>query len=790
VSRPALRIESLETRLTPAFTQFAVIGDFGLAGANEAAVAALVNSWNPDYVITTGDNNYQLGQAATIDANIGQYYHQYIGNYTGTYGAGSAVNRFFPSLGNHDWVTRSGTPPLPTPYLDYFTLPGNERYYTFTQGPVQFFAIDSGDATGTDSDGFEPDGITSTSVQGQWLQTQLALSTAQWRIVYLHHAPYSSGEHGNTPVMQWPFQQWGATAVLSGHEHDYERVDVNGFPYIVNGLGGESEGQFGGTPIPGSQIFYNADFGAMKVVASETSMQFQFINVAGQVIDTYTINAANFLPTVSVAATPNTASEAGIVPGAFTITRTGSTAAPLTVSLAAGGTATSGDDYVPLPTTVTIPAGASAITVQVTPIDDTIPENSETVTLTVGPNSAYNVGAANTATVTILDNDSSVVNLVPVGAVWKYRDNGTDQGTAWRVPAFDDGAWASGPAELGYGDGDEATVVGFGPDPNNKYITTYFRRSFNVTDAAAVLGMKLRLLRDDGAVVYLNGTEVYRSNVGAGPVTSTTLAPLSLGQPDESTFVLADMPSAGLVNGTNVLAVEVHQASPNSSDISFNLGLDATVNTLGTVPPTVAGVQVNDGASQRSEVRSLKVTFSGPVSFANNNPTAAFALTRVSGPGGGVVLNAAPATNAAGQTVVTLTFTGGPATDPVSGQNGGALSVADGRYQLSILDGAVTGAGGVALDGDNDGTAGGAYQSPADTAGSGAGYRFGLYRLFGDVNGDGTDDAFDAGAVRVAFNSFGPNPPYLAYLDANNDGTIDAVDVGQFRVRFNTNLFP
>src|SRR5467141_1189505 len=75
--------------------------------------------------------------------------------------------------------------------------------------------------------------------------------------------------------------------------------------------------------------------------------------------------------------------------------------------------------------------------------------------------------------------------LVPAGSVWKYLDNGSDQGTAWVAPSFDDSAWASGPAQLGYGDGDEATVVGFGPDPNNKYITTYFRRAFTVANPTA-----------------------------------------------------------------------------------------------------------------------------------------------------------------------------------------------------------------------------------------------------------------------------------------------------------------
>src|SRR5438067_20338 len=80
------------------------------------------------------------------------------------------------------------------------------------------------------TDSHEPDGYATTSKQGQWLQAQLPASTAPWKVVYSPHPPYSSGYFGNTPVMQWPFQQWGATAVLSGSDHDYERIVLNGFP--------------------------------------------------------------------------------------------------------------------------------------------------------------------------------------------------------------------------------------------------------------------------------------------------------------------------------------------------------------------------------------------------------------------------------------------------------------------------------------------------------------------------------------------------------------------------------
>lgn len=164
--------------------------------------------------------------------------------------------------------------------------------------------------------------------------------------------------------------------------------------------------------------------------------------------------------------------------------------------------------------------------------------------------------------------------LVPTGSQWRYLDNGTDPGTAWRGAGFDDSGWAYGAAQLGYGDGDEATVVGFGPNSSAKYITTYFRKTFAVTDPGAFTGLNLRVLRDDGVVVYLNGVEVYRNNLPTGTITSATLAPTAISGAEESTtFLTASLPAGTLVAGPNLVAVEIHQQSGTSSDISFDLEL-------------------------------------------------------------------------------------------------------------------------------------------------------------------------------------------------------------------------
>lgn len=259
---------------------FAVIGDYGQGSdPEEGEVAALVHSWNPEFIISTGDNNYDNGAAATIDANIGQYYQDYIYPYYGSYGPGSptGANRFWPVLGNHDWDTANAQP-----YLNYFTLPGNERYYTLTVGSglIEFFMLDS--------DGQEPDGNEVNSVQAQWLQTRLAASTARWKIVVLHHSPFSSGRYGSSAWLQWPFKDWGADLVLTGHNHAYERILKNGFPYLVNGSGGKSLYPME-VPEPGMVMYYGLDYGAQHVTATPNALTFTFIRRTGQVIDTYTL---------------------------------------------------------------------------------------------------------------------------------------------------------------------------------------------------------------------------------------------------------------------------------------------------------------------------------------------------------------------------------------------------------------------------------------------------------------------------------------------------------------------
>ncbi|MCB0034932.1 MAG: metallophosphoesterase [Anaerolineales bacterium] len=269
-------------------SRVAALGDFGEEGAGAQKVAALINSWQPDIIITMGDNNYPDGEMETFDRNVGQYYGSYIYPYVGEqrWAGRETKNRFFPSIGNHDWRTEAAQP-----YFDYFPIfdshvntrsSSHERYYDFVWEGVHFFVLNSVKA--------EPDGVDVDSVQAQWLQEQLASSTAAWQIVYFHHPPYSSGGHGSSEYMQWPFAEWGVDAVLSGHDHHYERLEVDGIPYFVNGVGGHSVRPIR-SPLPESRKQFDTDLGAMLLVIWSDHIVFEFYAVrnGGDLVDQYVI---------------------------------------------------------------------------------------------------------------------------------------------------------------------------------------------------------------------------------------------------------------------------------------------------------------------------------------------------------------------------------------------------------------------------------------------------------------------------------------------------------------------
>jgi len=181
--------------------------------------------------------------------------------------------------------------------------------------------------------------------------------------------------------------------------------------------------------------------------------------------------------------------------------------------------------------------------------------------------------------------------LVPKASTWKYSPNFADLGVAWRAVDYDDSSWPMGPAPIGYGESGLGTSMASPPNP--KPITFYMRRTFtvSVSDRSQIQGMFLSVRRDDGAVVYLNGTEIGRSNMPAGTIVNGTPAVSSVGGADETRFfdiaVGPTLTSSLLKSGNNVIAMEIHQSDTGSSDTQGDLqlvGSEVDVN-FGTVFP-------------------------------------------------------------------------------------------------------------------------------------------------------------------------------------------------------------
>lgn len=195
-------------------------------------------------------------------------------------------------------------------------------------------------------------------------------------------------------------------------------------------------------------------------------------------------------------------------------------------------------------------------------------------TATLNNSNATRVAIAN-GTVTSL--------VVTTRSVWQYHDLGFDlSGAPWQSRSYYTGEWRTGAAPLGYGGDGEVTTVSFGPDPTNKYPACYFRKEFLADHDA--LSATLYVRRDDGVVMYLNGTEIMRDNMPTGMISFATLAATAVIGAAETNYFRFDFPlGAGIMSGHNVLAAEVHQASLDSSDLGFDAALVAICPNIPTV---------------------------------------------------------------------------------------------------------------------------------------------------------------------------------------------------------------
>jgi hypothetical protein len=270
--------------------RFTTLGDFGTGGSSQKAVLAVMNrpEWRGEFLVALGDNAYSSGTEQEFQDRM----------FTPMVNLLREVP-VFPSLGNHEYVTDQGQP-----YLDNFYLPtnnpaGTERYYSFDWGNVHFVALDSNCAIG-----LATSDRCSATAQKTWAQQDLAATTQPWKVVFFHHPPWSSGEHGSQLSMRRNyaplFEQYGVDLVLTGHDHNYERSKpmkgdavapsgTRGIPYVVVGSGGATLRAFPASQPSWTAVRDNQVYGFMDVVVEGGTLTAKLVTSTGAVRDTLTL---------------------------------------------------------------------------------------------------------------------------------------------------------------------------------------------------------------------------------------------------------------------------------------------------------------------------------------------------------------------------------------------------------------------------------------------------------------------------------------------------------------------
>jgi tartrate-resistant acid phosphatase type 5 len=244
-------------------------GDFGDGGKGQREVASAMLQYHRqrpfDFAITLGDNFYNKGMRGVDDPRWKTWWDQLYD---------PLGIQFYATLGNHDY----GFPQSPEAEVLYSKKSPSWRMpatrYTYTAGWVQFFA--------TDSQKMTPD-------QLEWLQKELASSTARWKVVYGHHTIYSHGYHGNTPELireLLPLIKDRVDIYLSGHDHDMQHLRPEGnLHFFVSGSGGKLRRI---RPGPRS-LFAMSARGFAVLEANAESVKMTFVSTTLQPLYEYTL---------------------------------------------------------------------------------------------------------------------------------------------------------------------------------------------------------------------------------------------------------------------------------------------------------------------------------------------------------------------------------------------------------------------------------------------------------------------------------------------------------------------
>ncbi|XXF75903.1 metallophosphoesterase [Myxococcaceae bacterium GXIMD 01537] len=267
---------------------FAAVGDMGTSGTQQRAVARSVAAAQPELYVTLGDNAYNDGTEAEFQNNFFAPMADLL-----------AEVPMFASPGNHEYVTNQGQPYLDNLYLPTNNPAGSERYYSFDWGHVHFVSIDSNCAIGlASSERCKPADMKA------WVEQDLASSQQPWKVVFFHHPPWSSGEHGSQLKVRRDyapiFEKTGVDLVLTGHDHEYERskpmkgdaeapAGTAGIPYLVVGSGGATLRAWAGGQPSWSAVRNNSDYGFLDVVVEEGTLTARMLSPTGKVFDSFTL---------------------------------------------------------------------------------------------------------------------------------------------------------------------------------------------------------------------------------------------------------------------------------------------------------------------------------------------------------------------------------------------------------------------------------------------------------------------------------------------------------------------
>ncbi len=579
-----------------------IVGDSGTGGSQQAkvrdAMLTHVGAYRPQLYLHMGDMAYSDGTTAEFTSKFFAMYPTVLRNTV-----------IWPTLGNHEGHSSdSGT--QTGPYYTAYVLPkageagglpsGTEAYYSFDYANVHFIVLDSHDSNRS------PTGAMLT-----WAKNDIAATKQEWVVAYFHHPAYTKGSHDSDTEGQLRdmrenalpiLEAGGVDLVLAGHSHIYERSFLVDGAYetpttAAGKLKDPGDGKVDGTGPYQKPAGITARNGAVYIVAGHGGtgvsgpgnhplMYFTEVQNGSCVLDVQ----GNRLAVLNIR-------HDGEVTDRFTMVK----GEALVIASPDGGETLQPSQ----PHTI---RWASVGTIPNVNLEYSIDNGQNWTSIASNvPNSGAHVWAVPAVTTTqglvkvtasaksaVFDESNAGFNIGNVGPQvaigfgdeWRYLEAGPDPSASFVDASFDDSSWKTGKAELGYGDGDETTLL-TDADPNIP--TAYFRKKITlsglVTDAA------LKVIHDDGVVVYVNGTEVLKKHV-----TTTDYASYS-GSSQDNELSTAAVPTSAFVSGENTIAALVKQSSAGSSDLSFDLELSVTVQGTSGPDGGVAGSGGSGGST-------------------------------------------------------------------------------------------------------------------------------------------------------------------------------------------------